>query len=212
MGQNDSNDNKPTTSAMLFMTPSPSQCAILPPSASKSKTPKDKDFFSEFVDRAKFIKTVEMDREEWETELHRKRMDSILNEVKYLEQTDWMYPSVENILGFKDERPILLSTRYESYESAANLAEAHMFRVATGTDRNTWPFLHQMSIFVFSSFASQDRARRSDKMLRANYSNFLIRENYNENDNHVATDRDFKLCSQKSKLLRVLAHNFEKHD
>lgn len=125
---------KTTASVAAFSTPSPSQCASVPPAASKSKTMKTKDFLSEFMDRAKFDEAVEHDREDYETVLHQKRMGSILNESKFLEETDWMYPSIENILGFKDERPISLTTRYES---TANLAEANMFRVARGAERNT---------------------------------------------------------------------------
>ncbi|XKL64291.1 hypothetical protein PGB90_004377 [Kerria lacca] len=133
MSQAELTSNKPTTSAG-FSTPSPSQCAAVPPSAPKTFTIKDKDFLAEFIDRAKFIKAVEHDREDYEEVLHQKRLAAILNEVKFLEETDWMYPSAENILGFKDERPVLLTTRYES---AANLAEAHMFRIARGSDRNS---------------------------------------------------------------------------
>lgn len=132
----DSNGNKPTTSSNIYSTPSPSQCAAVPPSASKSKTPKakDKNGIVDFLERAKFIKAVEQDREDYEDVLHRKRMADVLTEVKFLEETSWMYPTLEGIYGFKDERPITLATRYES---AANLAEAHMFRVARSADRNS---------------------------------------------------------------------------
>lgn len=127
-------ESKATTSAMtIFSTPSPSHCTSSPPSAHKKIT-KPKNFFTEFQDQATFDETVERDRENYEEILHQKRMTSILNEVKFLEETDWMYPSVESILGFKDERSIMLASRYES---AANLAEAHMFRAARGTERPT---------------------------------------------------------------------------
>lgn len=132
----DTNGNRATTSSNIYSTPSPSQCAAVPPSASKSKTSKikDKNCMVDFLERAKYIKVVEQDREDYEDVLHRKRMTDVLTEVKFLEETSWMYPTLESIYGFKDERPITLATRYES---AANLAEAHMFRVARGADRNT---------------------------------------------------------------------------
>lgn len=125
-----------TTSSTSEFSTSPSQCASVPtllPSAAKSKSTKTKDFISEFMDRAKFDEAVEHDREDYEQVLHQKRMAAILNENKFLMETDWMYPSVEYILGFKDERPISLTTQYES---AANLAEAHMFRVSVGAEQN----------------------------------------------------------------------------
>lgn len=133
MASDDSSGSKATTSSNVYSTPSPSQCAAVPPSASKSKSSKtkDKNYMAEFMDRVKFIKAVEQDREDYEDVLHRKRMTDVLNEVKFLEETSWMYPTLESIYGFKDERPIALATRYES---AANLAEAHMFRVARGSE------------------------------------------------------------------------------
>lgn len=136
MASEDSNGIKATTSSNIYATPSPSQCAAVPPSASKSKSnkTKDKNYMDEFTERAKFMKAVEQDREDYEDVLHRKRLTDVLNEVKFLEETSWMYPTLESIYGFKDERPITLATRYES---AANLAEAHMFRVARGADRNS---------------------------------------------------------------------------
>lgn len=135
MSQEESEGAKPTASTALFSTPPFSQPAVTPPGAPKSKVAKTKDFLTELLDRAKFDEAVEHDREDYEKVLHQKRMASILNEIKFLEETEWMYPSVETVLGFKDDRLILLSTQYES---AANLtAEAHMFRAARGTDRNS---------------------------------------------------------------------------
>lgn len=133
----ESKDIKPTTSNLAsFTTPSPSQCPNHGPGSSigLKKVDKTKNLFAEFQDRATFDEAVERDREEYEEVLHQKQMTSVLNDVKFLEETDWMYPTVESILGFKDERPIMLASRFES---AANLAEAHMFRVARGAERTT---------------------------------------------------------------------------
>lgn len=131
----ESKDTKTTTSTVAsFSTPSLSYCSTPPSTTVPKKTDKTKNLFAEFQDRATFNEAVERDREDYEEVLHQKRMTSILNEVKFLEETDWMYPCVESILGFKDERPIMLAS---CYESAANLAEAHMFRAARGADRTT---------------------------------------------------------------------------
>lgn len=131
MSQDQESKDKGITSNVALCTPSSYQTATPP---GPRKTDKMKNLFAEFQDRATFDEAVERDREEYEDVLHQKRMAFVLNEVKFLEETDWMYPSVENILGFKDERPIMLATRYES---TANLAEAHMFRVARGAERTT---------------------------------------------------------------------------
>ncbi|XP_065206698.1 uncharacterized protein LOC135836050 isoform X2 [Planococcus citri] len=129
----ESKDSKtPSTNVAAYSTPSLSHSSATPSTAGQKKTDKTKNLFAEFQDRATFNEAVERDREDYEEVLHQKRMTSILNEVKFLEETDWMYPCVESILGFKDERPIMLAS---CYESAANLAEAHMFRAARGADR-----------------------------------------------------------------------------
>jgi len=77
------------------LTPSPSTPSSSTKSSSSNPTPVDDKIFSKYSN----ILLAESNKRKIENADHLKRLAELRKELKYLEETEWMYPNIEDLLG-----------------------------------------------------------------------------------------------------------------